>query len=403
MAYILFIMCHGLLVGCGRPGPDTDELIWQEGYLDIHHIHTGRGNAAFMIFPDGTTLLFDAGAAAQRKTEPYYPVYPSDSLSPGAWLAHYIRQINPNHEIDYAVISHFHADHYGHADSSGRKDELPYLLSGITEVGSLIPIRQLIDRAFPDYDYPFSLQKTGRRDLENYLAFVQYQLEAGEMSASALKPGVNDQISLLKTPEEYPGFEVRNLKSNQWIWTGEDDRVKEFVFDPPLVNTSGYYSENPLSICLKINYRDFDYYTGGDLPGVKDYPDYDMETPLAGIVGEVDAMSLNHHGYHDATNANFLETLNPQVAVHQSIHDPHFQENVLTNLSEHPVRAFAIQTSERLEQKLKDLMAQTYDSQNGHVLIRVTPGGTQFKVHVLDYNDDLILEIKQTFGPYTSR
>jgi hypothetical protein len=34
---------------------------WEEGMLDIHHINTGRGDAAFFIFPDATTLLLDAG------------------------------------------------------------------------------------------------------------------------------------------------------------------------------------------------------------------------------------------------------------------------------------------------------------------------------------------------------
>ena len=29
--------------------------------LDIHQISTGRGNAGLYIFPDGTTLLVDAG------------------------------------------------------------------------------------------------------------------------------------------------------------------------------------------------------------------------------------------------------------------------------------------------------------------------------------------------------
>ena len=37
----------------GKPLP-----VWQKGYLDLHHINTGRGNAAFYIFPDGTTMLF---------------------------------------------------------------------------------------------------------------------------------------------------------------------------------------------------------------------------------------------------------------------------------------------------------------------------------------------------------
>src|SRR5215210_1958807 len=34
---------------------------WTAGTLDIHHINTGLGNAAFLMFPDGTTMLIDAG------------------------------------------------------------------------------------------------------------------------------------------------------------------------------------------------------------------------------------------------------------------------------------------------------------------------------------------------------
>ena len=34
---------------------------WEAGYLDIHHINTGRGDCTFCVLPDGTTLLIDAG------------------------------------------------------------------------------------------------------------------------------------------------------------------------------------------------------------------------------------------------------------------------------------------------------------------------------------------------------
>ena len=47
----------------GKPLP-----AWQEGYLDLHHINTGRGNCAYYIFPDGTTMLFDAGEQPYRST-----------------------------------------------------------------------------------------------------------------------------------------------------------------------------------------------------------------------------------------------------------------------------------------------------------------------------------------------
>src|SRR5882724_6878364 len=99
----------------GQPLP-----AWQEGYLDLHHINTGRGNAAFYILPDGTTVLFDAGeldpSEARTTSKRNTPIRPDDSKRPYEWIADYIGQVSPAKEktvIDYAVISHFHDDHFG--------------------------------------------------------------------------------------------------------------------------------------------------------------------------------------------------------------------------------------------------------------------------------------------------
>ena len=55
---------------CQQEKPFPDDAVdkvyeylpeWQAGYLDIHQVSTGRGNAAYLIFPDGTTMLLDAG------------------------------------------------------------------------------------------------------------------------------------------------------------------------------------------------------------------------------------------------------------------------------------------------------------------------------------------------------
>jgi hypothetical protein len=55
MKYLLLLFLTAVLVPArsqsiatvGQPLP-----AWQEGYLDLHHINTGRGNAAFYILPD---------------------------------------------------------------------------------------------------------------------------------------------------------------------------------------------------------------------------------------------------------------------------------------------------------------------------------------------------------------
>ena len=60
---------------------------WQEGYLDIHTIATGRGDAALIVMPDGTTMMIDAGDNAKAKDTQH----PDASKMPGEWQAIYIK------------------------------------------------------------------------------------------------------------------------------------------------------------------------------------------------------------------------------------------------------------------------------------------------------------------------
>src|ERR1700761_2643549 len=58
--------------------PNSNEPLpaWSEGYLYIHHISTGKGNSAYFVFPDGTTMLIDAGD--QIRTSNFLPLLPFD-------------------------------------------------------------------------------------------------------------------------------------------------------------------------------------------------------------------------------------------------------------------------------------------------------------------------------------
>src|SRR5262249_32100078 len=121
--------------GVGDPLPS-----WTPGTLDIHQISTGRGNSALFILPDGTTFLVDAGAAGDGIPEA--DPHPDKSRRPGEWIARYTKRHLPaTGALDYAMITHFHADH----------------MSGIVDVDRALPIRTLIDRGWPDYAYPAPL------------------------------------------------------------------------------------------------------------------------------------------------------------------------------------------------------------------------------------------------------
>ena len=91
---------------------------WQAGYLDIHQISTGRGNAAYLIFPDGTTMLLDAGdLGVHTGTQEIMKAVPNDSKRPAEWIAQYIKHfslpLKNNGAIDFALLTHFDTDHIG--------------------------------------------------------------------------------------------------------------------------------------------------------------------------------------------------------------------------------------------------------------------------------------------------
>src|ERR1700754_406091 len=65
---------------------------WTPGTLDIHQINTGRGNSAFAILPDGTSLLIDAGDGGRLPPRGTAPK-PDSSRGPGEWIARYAKHM----------------------------------------------------------------------------------------------------------------------------------------------------------------------------------------------------------------------------------------------------------------------------------------------------------------------
>ena len=147
----IIICCTAIVVFSQVDFVHENNLKWKEGYLDIHFIHTGRGNTSLMVFPDGTSLLYDAGDSKKGAKHPNYPPFDDKNKSAGERIVNYVKHFSPNDTIDYALISHFHGDHYGAVTKNTPVSKIgDYKLTGITDVGDLMPIRILIDRAYPD-------------------------------------------------------------------------------------------------------------------------------------------------------------------------------------------------------------------------------------------------------------
>ena len=359
---------------------------WQEGYMDIHTIATGRGDATFIVMPDGTTLMIDAGDNGKKKDKQH----PDTTKRAGEWQAiymkHFMKDLPGNGKVDYAMITHFHDDHMG-AISEMLPGTNGYGLSGITLVGEMVGYNKLLDRGYPKYDFPSKKKVAGANKgfMEEYHKFVKYQMSQG-MEMEQFKVGALNQIKMLKNPKQYAKkFEIRNLAANGQAWTGKGAKAeKQYKGDPTL------FDENVNSCAIRITYGDFRYFNVGDLSGgnweLYKSKDRDMETPVAKVCGKVDVAKANHHGYYDTCNGFFLNTVSPDVMIIDARSQNHPVPSTMTRMTDHmtwPAKGEFYLTVDQPRKKLGEELWSHFKPW-GHIVVRVYEGGKEYQVFVLD-------------------
>ncbi|PRY39135.1 beta-lactamase superfamily II metal-dependent hydrolase [Spirosoma oryzae] len=386
--------------------------VWQKGQLDIHHISTGQGNAALLILPDGTSLLIDAGAIDPvdwRTGKPRdIPTRPDTMRQAGEWIARYARnalRFRADPAIDYVLLTHFHDDHMGTPRHGIKRAAGGYVLSGITEVAEYISVHRVLDRGWPDYSYPQSMEADSI--VANYRHFLSWQQKHNGLTVERFQAGRTDQI-VSKYNSTCP-VKIRNLMVNGECWTGKGTQTKHLFPDLTGLPLLQRPNENMCSAVLSIHYGDFTYFSGGDIPGVLSFgtPEWhDMETPLAAITGPIDVKLVDHHGYRDAENSVLLTALKPRVLVipawSTSHPAPEVLERMLSTMTYDGKRdVFTTNLLQEAKTLNKQWLAQL-KSQSGHVVIRVEPGGKRYRVFVLDDTQE-IAPIKAIYGFYKAK
>lgn len=411
-ASLIGVGLAGLLIVVSPASGQTPDSLppWTPGTLDIHHLATGQGNATFFVLPDGTTMLVDAGDPNPPGRTPVATPYPDTSRSAGEWIARYVARRAPadrEPEIDYALLTHFHADHMGFVSEGSPTSRYgDYQLAGITDVAEHVPIRRILDRGWPDYAYP---EPVDNPSVANYRRFLETRRRTGGLAVERFAAGRSDQITLLRDPEAFPSFEIRNLHANGDVWTGAGDGIARIV--PPLetVPREDWPTENHSSLALLLRYGSFSYYTGGDLQGVPPdgYPAWhDQETPIARGIGEpVDVVVVGHHGSIEPANAFFLATLRPRVAVVPAWSRTHPAPVVLKRLLNeriypHARDIFVLEFRDETRAAIGS-RADRVASDHGHVVVRVAPGGGSYQVFVLENRTESHV-VLSTHGPYAS-
>ena len=394
---------------------------WTEGMLDIHFINTTTGECTFIIFPDGTQMLVDA-AGSTAETGPVgsttnvgirsrWDPTKTAGWNPGKYIADYIRkcmQWTQNNTLDYVVATHFHADHIG----------------GMADVLDELPAKKMLDRGWPDYDYPFDMRtKASNATLvTNYVNAVKSHVASSGLTVEMFKAGSDDQIKMLRKASDYPGFSVRNIAVNGEIWTGNGNTttatfpaLKDIKVANPksVANEDNCPEENHCTTVFKISYGKFDFFHAGDAQydGCSSFAWKDMETPVAIACGAVDVMKADHHGVtntngygYKAKNGHICEAmkyLNPRCWIVNSWTDGHPRQKTYEG-----VTALLTSMNIFITNTCSDMQSyanfQNVKGSDGHIVVHVSTGGDKYFIYTLTDSDGKGL-VKQISGPYSSR
>lgn len=423
---LIGLLLYMLLLSCSSEGENIDEINyenktgegtqtgsligktlpdWQEGYLDIHAINTGRGESTLYIFPDGTTMLVDAASSllsSSAKIPPTDPK-PNNSISGGQVIANYVNHfINATSKdtLDYILLSHFHSDHMGSYSTS-----LPmafsgnFRMGGITEVGTKVPFKKIIDRGYPDYNYPTDIASSDL--MSNYVKFINWAKNAYGATAEQFDVGEAEQISLTHNPSEYSTFQVRNIVGNGEVWSGRGTGSENTL---PSVEEllDADANENIFSIGFHISYGRFDYFAGGDLQynGRSTYGWKDIEAPVANVMSRVEVMKANHHGTANCNGETFLNKLVPQVMLIQTWRDVQPNPETIGRMYEanSAVNIFITNITDANKLRLAEYISKINSTQ-GHLVVRVAPDGLSYTVYILEDTNEKY-KVKEIFGPY---
>ena len=279
-----------------------------------------------------------------------------------------------------------HSDHLGRVGNSIEGTH-GFRLCGVTHVGDILQFGKIVDRDYPDYNFP-SREKV-RKELgffDEYVKMIEWQKKTYGTKAEKFIIGSDKQFVMLNNPEPYKKiFKIQNIAANARCWTGKGLKSVEMYRSDPAT-----FDENMNSCVITIQYGKFKYYNGGDLCGAKTVfktPFRDFESQVAPLVGKVNVMKPDHHGWRDSSNPVFLSILKPEVIIVPSAAKDHPHKHTMQRfvdplLNEETPRTYYI-TSEGPKQELGEKL-WSYFKPYGHIVTRVYEGGTKYQMFVLD-------------------
>jgi beta-lactamase superfamily II metal-dependent hydrolase len=395
------------LYGETKPVPEAKvgEVLpkWTEGCLDIHFINSGRGECAFYILPDGTTLLVDAGETVDASSEAV-PRKPNAETRPYVVDATYIKHFLPegSSSIDWCAPSHFHIDHIGSLDAATETSSNGYKLSGLTALYGEVPFNRVLDMGYPNYREDSSIPELDGQLVDDWVKFVRWAVTNKGMKADRFRPG-EEQITLLK--KQYDKFRIFNIVANGYVWN-----LDASTGQGKIVNTEAGKG-NPASCGFYLRYGKFDYIACGDLVSTpQNYLAYYYRDFI--VRGGLDVFKANHHLSSNSWGSQMqVQEFSPRVIINQSFTNYQPDIALLTSIitgsgfTNHSYTWIKDIFSTNVHPDALAANADLYSNvagYNGHVVVRVADGGKEYYVYMLD-DTDFKYKVRSIHGPYSSK
>ena len=393
--------------GCASLGEvGTEYPGWRPGELDLHFVYTGCGENMFYRLPDGTAILNDTGEFYRPRDLGRVPLLPSPDRLGGDWMARYLKRVYPEKTIDYAIFSHWHGDHIGHAEFSGdgsqgndpakafryRVTDDGRKVNGFLCVAEEFGFRRYFDHQFPNRG------SYGSNDTS--MKFLVPWVEAEEKKGLIAEPfrvGALNQIALQRDPAKYRGvFSVRNICANGKLWDGKGG-FRDYAAEHVAVTKKNHIAENTLSMGFVIQYGKFRYFTGGDVQPwlkTKDGKSVNYEALVGERVGPVSFCKMNHHGCDNAMTEDFIRAVRAQAYVScmwcpWQAH-PKTLERICKIGAHDGKRPFIVPNLVTdIQTDAKNSSAYVLDASGAsHVVVKVLPGGERYRIYLLEAADE---------------
>ncbi|HEX3867516.1 MAG TPA: MBL fold metallo-hydrolase, partial [Gemmatimonadaceae bacterium] len=232
--------------------------------LDIYFIDTEGGQSTLVVTPSGKSILIDAGFPGDGtfSSKPGPPEQSRDAMR----ILNAARDAKLT-QIDYLILSHYHADHAG----------------GVVELAQLLPIRTFIDHAAPNADAETAVPGT-QAVYDGYVAL--------RAKGKHIEPRPGDRLPLEDVDAVVVATDGVTL-TKPLAGAGQPNASCVGDGIAPQEKT-----ENPRSLAVRLQYGKFRFLDVGDLTGP---PLFALTCPI-NMIGEAEVYLIAHHGGADGSD-----------------------------------------------------------------------------------------------------